>query len=589
MNFTATVSPKLDLGLGGLIGGLAGGFGANAMSVGLGAAGLATGATALILSRQSGGIDPGVFQTVNGTSQIQFSTLGQLTGSVYATTDSANPNTTPGNIVFDTTFLPAGTRVMRTVSDPLNLPNSGGASGQGIQGFSQWVPIYPGPLQLLDSNIQSYQSSNFMNFGNSTNPTSANSYITIGNSANPDRATVVIQGGLQMQGINGFVNATTGLFLQSWGGPRLSCSTITTANPLGGFYGSTIGIYPGIATSTLAVSTLTFGASAVTNLTIGNVLTVQNNLNVTNTTTTTNLNVNNINGSPYVAGGGMPVGAMIMWPGGSVTSGPTNFPAGYLECLGQTLPIGGYPALYAAIGNTWGGQGGVSFRLPDTRGRTPFGSIVDGPAGGATYEPIVYFQSVTVSGPNIPGDTNNGWLVSGTTLQIYPGMVFNFSGTVGVRSIYKILGTKGVGDGWTTPFVIVWNPLSSATAFPVFAATSQAILKTSAGTTIAPYIGKQPDTVQPPTFNNQLSYGSPGITQGIDQTAPHTHTYALGGGASPYLVNAERSGTPNQPFTTAVPDGQYSYTLPAGGSAVGTNTMNNLPPMFGVFYLIRYI
>lgn len=590
MNFTATVSPKLDLGLGGLIGGLAGGFGANAMSVGLGAAGLATGTTALILARQSGGIDPGIFQTVNGTSQIQFSTLGQLTGSVYATTDSTSPNTTPGNIVYDTTLIPAGTRVMRTVSDPLNLPNSSGASGQGIQGFSQWVPIYPGALQVLDSNIQSYQSSNFMNFGNSTNPASANSYITIGNTANPDRATVVIQGGLQMQGINGFVNATTGLFLQTWGGPKLSCSTITTANPLGGFYGSTIGIYPGIATSTLAVSTLTFGASAVTNLTIANVLTVQNNLNVTNTTTTTNLNVTSINGSPYVAGGGMPVGALIMWPGGNPTSGPINAPPGYLECVGQTLPIGSYPALYAAIGNTWGGQGGVSFRLPDTRGRTPFGSIVDGPAGAAEYEPIVYFQSITVSGPGINGDTNNGWLVSGTTLQVYPGMLFNFAGTAAVRSVYKILGNNGVGDGWTTPFVIVWNPLSLATAFPVFPATSQAILNTSVGTTVAPYIGKQPDTVSPPSFNNQLSYGTPGNTQAIDQTSPHQHTFYVPGGRSSQIAEAQnKAGDPNIGMNTSQPNSQYTFTLPGGGTAVGTNTQNNLPPMFGVFYLIRYI
>jgi hypothetical protein len=589
MTFNASVSPKMDLGLGGLIGGLAGAFGANAMSVGLGAAGLATGATALILSRQSGGIDPGVFQTVNGTSQLQFSTLGQAVGSVYATTDSTNPNTTPGNIVFQTAVIPAGIRVMRTVSDPLNLPNASGSAGQGIQGFSQWVPVYPGQVQVQPSSIVSFQSSNYIDFGTSTTEYTS-SFITIGNKANPDNGVLLVYGAIEANGPNGNLIGTTALLQQTMAGPQVHCSTITTANWEGGYYGSSIGIYPGITTSTLAVSTLTFNTSAVTNLTIGNVLTVQNNANITNTTTTTNLNVVNINGSPYVAGGGMPIGALIMWPGGSAASGPTNYPSGYLPCVGQTLAIGGYPNLYAAIGNTWGGQGGVSFRLPDTRGRTPFGSMVDGGAGGDSYQAIVYFQSINVTGPGINGDTNNGWLVSGTTLQIYPGMYFNFSGTTGTRSVYKILGNNGVGDGWTTPFVIVWNPLTVATAFPAYPATSQAILKTTIGTTVAPYIGRQPDTVNPPSFNNQLSYGTPGNTQAIDQTSPHQHTFYVPGGRSSQIAEAQnKAGDPNIGMNTSQPNSQYNFTLPGGGTAVGTNTQNNLPPMFGVFYLIRYL
>jgi hypothetical protein len=213
---------------------------------------------------------------------------------------------------------------------------------------------------------------------------------------------------------------------------------------------------------------------------------------------------------------------------------------------------------------------------------------VDGPAGGQTYEPVVFFQSVTVTGIDIPGDTNNGWFVTGTTLQVYPGMTFNFAGTVGTRTVYKILGNNGVGDGWTTPFVIVWNPLTVLTTFPVFAASSQAILKTLVGTTIAPYIGKQPDTVQPPTFNNQLSYGSPGNTQAIDQTSPHLHTFFKGGrqagGGAEFTA-----GDPNVGQDTTPPKSQYNYTPPGGPLVIGTNTQNNLPPMFGVFYLIRYI
>jgi hypothetical protein len=214
--------------------------------------------------------------------------------------------------------------------------------------------------------------------------------------------------------------------------------------------------------------------------------------------------------------------------------------------------------------------------------------MVDGEVGGASYQATVFFQSVTVTGTGIPGDTNNGWFVTGTELQIYPGMIFNFGGTVGTRTVFKILGNNGIGDGWTTPFVIVWNSLTVPTIFPVYAATSQAILKTQVGTTIAPYIGKQPDTVSPPSFNNQLSYGSPGNTQAIDQTSPHTHAFFRGGRDA--AAGADfTAGFPNVGQLTGTPQNQYNYTAPGGAVVVGTNTQNNLPPMFGVFYLIRYV
>ena len=593
MTFNATLSPNFDLGLGGIVGGLVGSLGANALSVGLGAAGLGTGIASLALARQFGGINPNVFQTINGTSQLQFSTLGLTTQSIYATTDSPSPTNLAGNILFTSTIIPAGALAMRTISDPLNLANTDGTAGKGIQGFSQWVSVYPGPLQLGISSITSLQSSNFLDFGNATTPYQS-TFVRLANKANPGNSVFIVDGVIECFGGLGNIQGNNGIFLSNAGSPVLSCSTINNVNPQGGVYTTNIGIYPGITTSTMLVSSLTFGASSVANLsiannlTVGGVATVQNNLNVTNTITATSLNITNINGSPYSSGSGVPIGTMIMWPGGSSSSGPINPPAGYLQCIGQTLPISSYAALYAAIGNTWGGTGGSSFRLPDTRGRTPFGSIVDGPAGGQTYEPVVFFQSVTVTGTGINGDTNNGWFVTGTTLQVYPGMTFNFAGAVGTRTVFKILGNNGIGDGWTTPFVIVWNPLTVPTAFPVFAATSQAILKTLAGTTIAPYIGKQPDTVQPPSFNNQLSYGSPGNTQAIDQTSPHTHAFFRGGREA--AAGADyTAGFPNVGQLTGPPQSQYNYTAPGGVLVTGTNTQNNLPPMFAVFYLIRYI
>jgi microcystin-dependent protein len=50
-------------------------------------------------------------------------------------------------------------------------------------------------------------------------------------------------------------------------------------------------------------------------------------------------------------------------------------PEGWALCDGSELPINGqYEALYAVIGQTYGGNGEASFALPDFRARGPVGS-----------------------------------------------------------------------------------------------------------------------------------------------------------------------------------------------------------------------
>lgn len=49
-----------------------------------------------------------------------------------------------------------------------------------------------------------------------------------------------------------------------------------------------------------------------------------------------------------------------------------NFaPTGWLQCNGQLLPINQNQALFALLGNTYGGNGSTTFALPDLRGRAP--------------------------------------------------------------------------------------------------------------------------------------------------------------------------------------------------------------------------
>lgn len=46
-------------------------------------------------------------------------------------------------------------------------------------------------------------------------------------------------------------------------------------------------------------------------------------------------------------------------------------PKGWAACNGQIMPISQNQALYALLGNTYGGNGTTTFALPDLRGRVP--------------------------------------------------------------------------------------------------------------------------------------------------------------------------------------------------------------------------
>ena len=60
-------------------------------------------------------------------------------------------------------------------------------------------------------------------------------------------------------------------------------------------------------------------------------------------------------------------------------------PKGWALCNGQLLPINQNQALFALLGTTFGGDGRVTFALPDLRSRTPIhvgnGHALGGKAG----------------------------------------------------------------------------------------------------------------------------------------------------------------------------------------------------------------
>jgi microcystin-dependent protein len=64
---------------------------------------------------------------------------------------------------------------------------------------------------------------------------------------------------------------------------------------------------------------------------------------------------------PPVWGAGTPPGCIMAYAGSVI-------PTGWLECAGQAINKNTYPALYSAIGTTYGGGGNPNFRVPDLRG-----------------------------------------------------------------------------------------------------------------------------------------------------------------------------------------------------------------------------
>jgi microcystin-dependent protein len=80
---------------------------------------------------------------------------------------------------------------------------------------------------------------------------------------------------------------------------------------------------------------------------------------------------------------------------------------GYAFCNGQLMAIAQNDALFALIGTTYGGDGQVTFALPNMQGRVPYhqGTL----AGGGTYTigEQAGVENITLTTNQIPSHTHN--------------------------------------------------------------------------------------------------------------------------------------------------------------------------------------
>jgi microcystin-dependent protein len=124
-------------------------------------------------------------------------------------------------------------------------------------------------------------------------------------------------------------------------------------------------------------------------------------------------------------------------------------PKGWALCNGQLLPINQNQALFSLLGTTYGGDGRVSFGLPDLRGRVPIhggnGHTLGETAGEASHTLVQtempqhgHFLNASsknadtpIPGNHLLGSANNAYLnpASGNLTTLQPATISNVGGS----------------------------------------------------------------------------------------------------------------------------------------------------------------
>lgn len=147
------IDVSFDFGLGKAIGGVVGGLGAlvggGLIAVGTGAGlaiqGAEQGIATMVAGRPQNFINTTNYETINFTTQLQVSTLGNAFpaySSITRSVSSIAPNQVPGREIFTSTIFYPGQICIRSVSDPFNLiTGDSNLNTSTIQSFGQWCPL----------------------------------------------------------------------------------------------------------------------------------------------------------------------------------------------------------------------------------------------------------------------------------------------------------------------------------------------------------------------------------------------------------------------------------------------------------------
>ncbi|QIX59835.1 phage tail protein [Hymenobacter sp. BT18] len=101
---------------------------------------------------------------------------------------------------------------------------------------------------------------------------------------------------------------------------------------------------------------------------------------------------------------------------GEIRLMPYNFaPKYWAQCLGQLLPIQQNTALFSIIGNYYGGDGRITFALPNLAGATAIGAGSGAGLSGYSLGEMVGVSSLALQPQELPAHTHT---VTGSILTV---------------------------------------------------------------------------------------------------------------------------------------------------------------------------
>lgn len=224
-------------------------------------------------------------------------------------------------------------------------------------------------------------------------------------------------------------------------------------------------------------------------------------------------------------------------------------PENYLPADGRILNVSNYQALYALIGNIYGGSPPSTFALPDLRGRTTIGTgQVNG--SGTIYtigqkvgqETASGTGSVTLTANQLPSHTHSATLTlngtSGTTPTASGPVSLALSGSI-TNLPFSAVASLGVSG--------VAKIGSSTTTGRNINLTDKSLLTSVGGPAAMPYA--------PAGASNDRQLGPDGSVTG-------TASGTINGSASGGQLTGTASGSVNLPVTGVVTVGPNTSTAP---------------------------
>ena len=142
-----------------------------------------------------------------------------------------------------------------------------------------------------------------------------------------------------------------------------------------------------------------------------------------------------------------------------------NFPPkGWVQCAGQLLPVNQNQALFSLLGTTFGGDGKVTFGLPDLRGRVAVGQGTGPGRSTRTVGQTGGEETHALTTAELPAHTHPASVVAHPTGVSLPGPAGNFLSVGASGSTVINAYATGTAFGAMSPTTVGPSPGAQAHA-----------------------------------------------------------------------------------------------------------------------------